>query len=66
MEVVCGRAGLYVYLNGRVKLWDTVELVAIAKAAGLVCCDLEGNPLSFHPDAIHPDTLAHYQPIIIG
>ncbi|MBD2311064.1 inositol monophosphatase family protein [Desertifilum sp. FACHB-1129] len=66
MEVVCGRAGLYVYLNGRVKLWDTVGPVAIAKAAGLVCCDLEGNPLSFHPDAIHPDTLAHYQPIIIG
>ncbi|HEY9647168.1 MAG TPA: inositol monophosphatase family protein, partial [Chroococcidiopsis sp.] len=23
MEVVCGQAGLYVYLNGRVKLWDT-------------------------------------------
>ena len=66
MEVICGRAGLYIYLNGRVKLWDTVGPVALAKTAGLVCCDLEGNPLSFQPEAIHPETLAHYQPIIIG
>lgn len=66
MEVICGRAGLYVYFNRRVKLWDTTGPVALAQAAGLVCCDLEGNPLSFAPEAIDPDTLAHRQTILIG
>ncbi|QIZ69306.1 3'(2'),5'-bisphosphate nucleotidase CysQ family protein [Oxynema aestuarii] len=66
MEVICGRAGLYIYLNGRVKVWDTAGPVALARAAGLTCCDLDGNPLSFDPEAIAPDTLAHLQPILIG
>lgn len=66
MEVICGRAGLYVYFNGRVKLWDTTGPLALAKAAELVCCDLEGQPIRFTPDAIDPDTLAHKQPILIG
>lgn len=66
MEVVLGRAGLYLYLNGRVKLWDTTGPVAIARAAGLVCCDLNGKPLAFDPSAIEPDTLIHRQPILIG
>lgn len=66
IEVICGRVGLYVYFNGRVKLWDTTGPLALAKTVGLVCCDLEGNPLKFSFDAIHPDTLAHYQPVVIG
>jgi 3'(2'), 5'-bisphosphate nucleotidase len=66
VEVIQGRAGLYLYLNGRVKLWDTTGPIALAQAAGLACCDVAGNPLSFTPDAIHPQTLAHYQPILIG
>lgn len=66
MEVVCGRAGLYVYLNRRVKLWDTAGPLAIAQAAGLVCCDLAGNPLRFSPDVVDLDTLAHQQEIIVG
>lgn len=66
MEVVQRRAGLYVYLNGRVKLWDTSGPLAIAKAAGLVCCDLDGQPLSFSPDHIDPQTLAHKQAILVG
>ncbi|WP_347277243.1 inositol monophosphatase family protein [Leptolyngbya sp. FACHB-671] len=66
MEVVCGRAGLYVYLSGRVKLWDTVGPIALARAAGLVCCDLAGNPLHFTPDAIEPETLTHCQSIVVG
>jgi 3'(2'), 5'-bisphosphate nucleotidase len=66
IEVICGRAGLYVYFNGRVKLWDTTGPLALAKAAGLVCCDLEGQPIRFTPDAIDPDTLAHKQPILVG
>lgn len=66
MEVVCGRAGLYLYLNGRVKLWDTTGPLALARAAGLICCDLEGNPLKFTGDAVDQDTLTHRQPILIG
>jgi 3'(2'), 5'-bisphosphate nucleotidase len=66
MEVVCGRAGLYLYLNGRVKLWDTTGPLALARAAGLICCDLEGNPLRFTPDAVDLDTLTHHQAILIG
>lgn len=66
MHVLEGQAGLYIYLNGRVKLWDTTGPLAIAQAAGLVCCDLQGQPLRFTPDAIDPQTLAHQQPILIG
>ncbi len=66
LEVIQGRAGLYLYLNGRVKLWDTVGPLALAKSAGLVCCDLEGNPLKFSLDALNPETLAHHQSIVIG
>ncbi|MDX2212212.1 MAG: inositol monophosphatase family protein [Oculatellaceae cyanobacterium bins.114] len=66
MQVISGNAGLYLYLNRRVKLWDTVGPIALAKAAGLVCCDLNGQPLQFTANAIEPDSLAHQQPIIIG
>lgn len=66
LEVIHGRAGIYVYFNRRVKVWDTVGPLALAQASGLVCCDLEGNPLSYSPNAINPDTLAHRQPIVIG
>jgi 3'(2'), 5'-bisphosphate nucleotidase len=66
MEVICGRAGLYLYMNRRVKLWDTTGPLALARAAGLLCCDIHGEPLRFSPDAIEPETLAHYQTILIG
>ncbi len=66
MEVVQGRAGLYIYFNGRVKLWDTVGPLAIAQAAGLTCCDLAGNPIRFDAEAIDLATLAHKQSILIG
>jgi len=66
LQVIQGHAGLYLYLNGRVKLWDTVGPLALAQAAGLVCCDLEGNPLKFTPDGIDAKTLAHHQPIVVG
>ncbi len=66
LEVIAGRAGLYLYLNGRVKLWDTAGPLALAKAAGLTCCTLEGEPIQFSPDAIDPNTLAHRQSIVIG
>jgi 3'(2'), 5'-bisphosphate nucleotidase len=66
MQVIQARAGLYLYLNLRVKLWDTTGPLALAQAAGLVCCDLEGQPLQFSPNAITADSLAHEQTIIIG
>jgi 3'(2'), 5'-bisphosphate nucleotidase len=66
LRVISGEAGLYVYLNRRVKLWDTTGPLAMARMAGLICCDLAGNPLKFTPDAIDAQTLAHQQPIVIG
>jgi len=66
MEVLLGRAALYLYFNRRVKLWDTTGPIALANAAGLVCCDLEGKPLAFTPQAIALDSLTHQQPIVIG
>ena len=66
LEVIKGHAGLYVYLNGRVKLWDTTGPLALAKAAGLVGCDLDGNPIQFDPTSIYLQTLIHRQPMIIG
>ena len=66
MEVVEGRASAYIYLNRRVKLWDTVGPLAIAKAAGLVCCDLQGREIGFGYDDIHAENLTHKQLIVIG
>lgn len=66
VEVIQGRAGMYVYLNRRVKLWDTVGPIALAQAAGLVCCDLQGNAIRFDPGSVDLEALAHRQPILIG
>jgi 3'(2'), 5'-bisphosphate nucleotidase len=66
MEVIQGRAGLYLYLNGRVKLWDTTGPLALARAAGLVCCDLEGQALQFTADRLNLKTLAHQQAILVA
>ncbi len=66
IEIILGHAGLYAYFNGRVKLWDTTGPLALAAAAGLTCCDLEGNPLRFDPTAVDPSSLTHQQPILVG
>lgn len=66
LEVIQGRAGLYLYLNGRVKIWDTVGPIALAQAAGLVCCDLDGEAINFSASSIDCETLTHRQPILIG
>jgi 3'(2'), 5'-bisphosphate nucleotidase len=66
MNVVLGKAEVYIYLNRRVKLWDTVAPIAIAEAAGLVCLDLEGNPIQFTPEVVDLESLAHQQAIVIG
>jgi 3'(2'), 5'-bisphosphate nucleotidase len=66
MEVVQGRASAYIYLNRRVKLWDTVGPLAIARAAGLICCDLEGREIGFTYEDIDSEKLTHNQLIVIG
>lgn len=64
IEVILGKSAIYLYLNRRVKVWDTVAPLALAQIAGLVCCDLQGKPIGY--DAIDPHTLAHSQVVIIG
>ena len=66
MNVVLGKAELYLYLNRRVKLWDTVAPIALALEAGMVCCDLDGKPLQFTSDVVDLESLAHQQAIVIG
>lgn len=66
MEVLQGRASAYIYLNRRVKVWDTAAPLAIAHCAGLVCCDLEGKAISFDANAINPDDLTHNQIVIVA
>ena len=66
LAVITGRAGIYIYLNGRVKLWDTTGPLALARAAGLVCCDLAGQPIQFTEPNVAPHTLIHRQPIVVG
>ncbi|MEB3295361.1 MAG: inositol monophosphatase family protein [Synechococcales bacterium] len=66
MEVLLGQAGLYVYFNQRVKVWDTVAPLALAARAGLVCCDLMGKPIAYTVESLDLQTLTHRQPIILG
>ncbi|WOD38342.1 inositol monophosphatase family protein [Nodosilinea sp. E11] len=66
LAVITGQAGLYIYLNGRVKLWDTTGPLALARAAGLICCDLSGQPIRFTEPDVDPHTLMHRQPIVVG
>jgi 3'(2'), 5'-bisphosphate nucleotidase len=66
LEVITGNAGLYLYLNQRVKIWDTAGPLALALEAGLTCCTLEGEPLQFSPQQVDAETLTHQQSIIIG
>ena len=66
LHVITGQAGLYIYLNGRVKLWDTVGPLALAQTAGLVCCDLAGEPLGFREPQVDGTTVVHRQAIVVG
>lgn len=66
MEVVMGRTELYFYLNRRVKLWDTVAPMAMAKFAGVTFCDLQGNAIQFENNLINQESLAHQQDMVVG
>jgi 3'(2'), 5'-bisphosphate nucleotidase len=64
IDVILGRAEALLYFNRRVKLWDTVGPMALARQAGLRICDLTGAPLSFSD--LDSATLGHRQAIILG
>lgn len=64
IDVILGRAEALLYFNRRVKLWDTVGPMALARQAGLRICDLTGAPLSFSD--LDGATLGHRQFIILG
>lgn len=66
LEIVMGRASAYIYLNRRVKLWDTVAPLAIARSANLVCSDLRGVDIQFTTAAIDAATLTHYQEVFVA
>jgi len=66
LEVVMGKACAYIYLNRRVKLWDTVAPLAIARSANLVCSDLRGVDIQFSTDAVDAETLTHYQEVFVA
>ncbi|MFQ3679083.1 MAG: inositol monophosphatase family protein [Pseudanabaenaceae cyanobacterium] len=64
LEVIAGRADAYFYLNRRVKLWDTAGPFALARWAGALCCDFEGQPIAY--DRLDRSTLAHQQHVWVG
>ncbi|AFY72875.1 3'-phosphoadenosine 5'-phosphosulfate (PAPS) 3'-phosphatase [Synechococcus sp. PCC 7502] len=66
MEVLMGNTELYFYLNRRVKLWDTVAPMAMAKFASVTVCDLDGAVIQYQPDVIDPVNLAHQQDVVVG
>ena len=54
MAVVRGDVDAYVHGGGLYE-WDSCAPVAVALAAGLVCCRLDGSPLEFNkPDPWSP------------
>ncbi|MEM8705378.1 MAG: 3'(2'),5'-bisphosphate nucleotidase CysQ [Actinomycetota bacterium] len=54
MAVVRGEVDAYVHGGGLYE-WDSCAPVAVARAAGLVCCRLDGSPLDFNkPDPWSP------------
>ena len=57
MAVVRGEADAYVHAGGMYQ-WDSAAPVAVARAAGLTTCRLDGSPLVYNePDPWLPDLL---------
>ena len=49
MAIVQGKADVYLHASG-IYEWDACAPAAVAEAAGLVACDLEGNALTYNKD----------------
>ena len=57
LAVVRGEADAYVHAGGMYQ-WDSAAPVAVALAAGLTACRLDGSPLVYNaPDPSLPDLL---------
>ena len=57
VAVIEGAADLYVHAGGQFE-WDSAGPVAVARAAGLEACRLDGTPLRYNqPDPYLPDLL---------
>lgn len=55
LAVVRGEVDAYVHAGGMYQ-WDSAAPVAVARAAGLTCCRLDGSPLRYNePDPALPD-----------
>jgi 3'(2'), 5'-bisphosphate nucleotidase len=68
MAIMIGAADVYIHCSQQLKFWDTAAPVALAVAAGLTVCDLEGQPLDFTPcaEATGEDIFRHRQTVLIG
>ncbi|HEY0485259.1 MAG TPA: 3'(2'),5'-bisphosphate nucleotidase CysQ [Mycobacteriales bacterium] len=61
--VVLGEVDAYVHGGGQYE-WDSAAPVAVAVAAGLRCCRLDGSPLRYNqPDPLLPDLLVAAAPV---
>jgi 3'(2'), 5'-bisphosphate nucleotidase len=49
MAIVRGDADVYLHPSGLYE-WDACAPAAVAEAAGLVACDLDGAPLTYNKD----------------
>lgn len=57
MAVVRGEADIYLHAGGQYE-WDNAAPVAVAQAAGLACCRIDGSPLRYNnADPYMPDLL---------
>ena len=57
VAVIDGTADLYVHAGGQYE-WDSAAPVAVARAAGLEACRIDGSPLRYNqPDPYLPDLL---------
>ena len=57
VAVVRGEVDAYVHAGGQYQ-WDSAAPVAVARAAGLTTCRLDGSPLVYNdPDPWLPDLL---------
>lgn len=61
IQLIEGHADLYLHLVRKLKIWDPVAPVALAKEVGLRACSLTGEEMTYNPEQ-----LLHHERIIIG
>jgi len=66
MAIIENEADVYLHFACKLNFWDTAAPVAIAKATGLMVCDVDGCSLNFVPDSGQDHPFRHRQPVIVG